>query len=349
MHGDQEVKMDRELREVLVEEGVGSHELSERDRLLENCDRVIDAERVKHGGEEHVLSDEGKLVVSLHTGLRMLKRLINLEQAEDLNQGEAHHEHDEAEDGHDEVPQVALNQHHNEASVKERVESGDLAHDELNHVPPVEAEDGLLLDPLLNSQDSPHFVAGCHHCLHRVDDVYPEIDALATLSLDEERRQHEHLDQVDEGQDVHSNAYTFHLEVFDLFERFRIEFVVESQVLRMNESLPDPDGKDDVVPTLELKLVAFVLRPLEVLLAKVFRFLLVEHPLFSFELLKEAFLPFLEVFDSLLILCLGDRVLNHLEVLVKIEHAHQHLQVLIGDLVMLDIELSDLGILIGKN
>ena len=109
--------MDRELREILVEEGVGSHELSERNRLLENGDRVIDAERVKHGGEEHVLSYEGKLVVTLHTGLSMLKRLINLEQAEDLNQGEAHHEHDEAEDGHDEVPQVALDQHHNKASV----------------------------------------------------------------------------------------------------------------------------------------------------------------------------------------------------------------------------------------
>ena len=51
VHGEQEVKMDRELGEVLVEEGVGSHELSERDRLFENRDRVIDAERIKHGGE----------------------------------------------------------------------------------------------------------------------------------------------------------------------------------------------------------------------------------------------------------------------------------------------------------
>ena len=244
--------MDRELREVLVEEGVGSHELSERDRLLENRDCVIDAERVEHGGEEHVLSDEGKLVVALHTRLRMLKRLINFEQAEDLNHGVAHHEHNEAEDGHDEVPQLALDQHHNETCVKERVESGDLAHDELDHVPPVKAEDRLLLDSLFDTQDGPHFIAGCHYCLHRVDDVDPEIDAFATLSLDEERWQHEHLDQVDEGQDVHSNAYTFHLEVFNLLERFGIEFVVESQVLRMNESLPDPDWKDDVVPALEL-------------------------------------------------------------------------------------------------
>ena len=185
-------------------------------------------------------------------------------------------------------------------------------------MPPVEAEDRLLLDPLFDAQDGPHFVAGCHYCLHRVDDVDPEIDTLATLSLDEERRQHEHLDQVDEGQDVHSNAYTFHLKVFDLLERFGIEFVVESQVFRMNESLPDPDGKDDVVPALELKLVTFVLRPLEVLLAKILGFLLVDHFVVSLELLKEAFLPFLEVFDSLLILCLRDRVLNHFKILVKI-------------------------------
>ena len=94
--------------------------------------------------------------------------------------------------------------------------------------------------------------------------------------------------------------------------------------------------------------MAFALGPLEVLLAKVFRFLLVEHLVFSFQLLKEAFLPFLKVFDSLLILCFGDRVLNHFEVLVKIEHTHQHLQVLVGDLVMLYIKLRDFGILIGK-
>ena len=46
MHENQEIDMDRQLREVLAEERVSTHQLAKHDWLLKDVHRVVDTERV---------------------------------------------------------------------------------------------------------------------------------------------------------------------------------------------------------------------------------------------------------------------------------------------------------------
>ena len=46
MHEEQEVQVHRQLREVLTKERVGTHQFTERNRLLEHGHCVVDAKRV---------------------------------------------------------------------------------------------------------------------------------------------------------------------------------------------------------------------------------------------------------------------------------------------------------------
>ena len=84
--------MDSKLWEVLEEESVSTHELTESDGSLEKSDRVADAERVKYCGHQHVLADECKETVSLHDWQRVLQVTIYPAQSEDLNHRVSEHE-----------------------------------------------------------------------------------------------------------------------------------------------------------------------------------------------------------------------------------------------------------------
>lgn len=69
MDEEKEVQMDHQLGEVLEEEGVGAHQLAKHDWLLVDGHRVVDTERVEHGGQQHVLTNEGELAIALHVWL----------------------------------------------------------------------------------------------------------------------------------------------------------------------------------------------------------------------------------------------------------------------------------------
>ena len=143
-------------------------------------------------------------------------------------------------------------------------------------MPSIEAQYGLFLDPLFNALDCPNLVDGRDQPLHYVEYVDPKTDSLATLTVDMQRRQDKHHDQVDKGQTVHSNANPLHIDILDLFESFRVEFVMESQMLGVNERLPDPHREDHIVPALELKLVALMFRPFKRLLTERLHHLLIQ-------------------------------------------------------------------------
>ena len=148
----------------------------------------------------------------------MLEGLIQLAKSEDLDQRVAHHQHDETADGDHEVPQLALNQHYDEAGIEESIKSGDLAHDKLDHMPSVETQNRLLLDTLLNAFDSPYFVTSSQQTLSTVQVVYPYSNASAALLIDVYRRQAKHGPKVYQCQDVHGVANTLHLVILNLFE-----------------------------------------------------------------------------------------------------------------------------------
>ena len=119
-------------------------------------------------------------------------------------------------------------------------------------MPSVENEDTLLLGPPLNHLEGGHLVHPCDQCLHPVEEVDPVVDSSATLTVDENRWEPKHHSEVDEGQHVHCVANGAHRGVFNMMEAFCVELKAESHVLRMDERFPDPDGKDYLVPTLDL-------------------------------------------------------------------------------------------------
>ncbi len=51
--------MDGQLGGILREERKESHQFAKDQRFSHEVKTVVDAERVEHGGQEHVLSDEG--------------------------------------------------------------------------------------------------------------------------------------------------------------------------------------------------------------------------------------------------------------------------------------------------
>eukprot|EP00354_Favella_ehrenbergii_P011411 CAMPEP_0170459890 /NCGR_PEP_ID=MMETSP0123-20130129/6432_1 /TAXON_ID=182087 /ORGANISM="Favella ehrenbergii, Strain Fehren 1" /LENGTH=134 /DNA_ID=CAMNT_0010724635 /DNA_START=643 /DNA_END=1049 /DNA_ORIENTATION=- len=107
--------------EVLEEERVGAHQLTEGNRLFAQCHSVADAEGVEDGSEQHVLTDESQETVALHDRQRVLQVAINATKAENLRHWVTQHEHDENRNWNDQVPHLALDQHHKEAGVQESV------------------------------------------------------------------------------------------------------------------------------------------------------------------------------------------------------------------------------------
>ena len=56
-------QMNCELRQVLQEERETSHEFTKHNWLIAYGHHIVDAERIKDSGQEHVLSDKGKETV----------------------------------------------------------------------------------------------------------------------------------------------------------------------------------------------------------------------------------------------------------------------------------------------
>ena len=77
MHEEQEIKVDAELWEVLAEEGVSSHEFSVSDVSFIDYCRIVNAESIKYGCKEHILSDERKLAITFHVRLSMSKTVVH--------------------------------------------------------------------------------------------------------------------------------------------------------------------------------------------------------------------------------------------------------------------------------
>lgn len=116
--------------------------------------------------------------------------------------------------------------------------------------------------------------------------------------------------------------------LLNAFQDFRVEFEPKGFVFGVNESLPDPDWKDDIVPTLELHLFVVVINlPLQLLEGNyfVFNFAISENPLVGIVHFGLAILAFL----------LGQRVLYFFQsLIVLLQRSHQHLEVFLRDFVM---------------
>ena len=95
VHGEKEVQMDAELRQVLEEESVCAHKLSVSNLMSSDICCVVNAESVKHSGKEHILSNEGKLAVSLHIRLSVVKIVVDFAETNHGKYWVALHKDDE--------------------------------------------------------------------------------------------------------------------------------------------------------------------------------------------------------------------------------------------------------------
>ena len=117
MHEYQEVQVNGQLRKVLEEESVSSHELSKSNWLLKHGHSIVNTEFVEHCRQKHILSNKGQEAVPLHDGLCVLKCLINLAKQKDLRHRVAKHKHDKDRHWVYKVPHITLDEHDKEASI----------------------------------------------------------------------------------------------------------------------------------------------------------------------------------------------------------------------------------------
>ena len=209
-------------------------------------------------------------------------------------------------------------------------------------MPPIELEDFFLVQTLLDEPDSDDLVAQCEQSLATVDVIDPVSDSFATLTLNEDGRQAKHGDEVDNCQEIHRTADILHLML--LYFLNRITEVLESKgfMFSVNESFPDPNGKDDIVPALDLDFMFFVVSRLGEEVCHRFRVLWV---LLVFKLLPHL----VELFEPLLVFLLIECVLDVFDRFVLVEHAHEHLQVSIRDVVTGNVKLFQLRVATGEH
>ena len=70
----------------------------------------------------------------------MLQCLVDLAKADDLPHWITQHEENEDGDRYHEAPHLALKEHHKETGVKESIQSCDLTHHELDHMPAIKVK-----------------------------------------------------------------------------------------------------------------------------------------------------------------------------------------------------------------
>ena len=93
-------------------------------------------------------------------------------------------------------------------------------------------------------------------------------------------------------------------------------------MLSVYEGFPNPDRKDDVVPALQLKLVALVLIRLKTFLTELFNRVLIDKFVLCFEIVFKLLPPLFELINSIISLLILHGVLYDSQVFVEIEHSH---------------------------
>ena len=93
-------------------------------------------------------------------------------------------------------------------------------------------------------------------------------------------------------------------------------------MLSVYEGFPNPDRKDDVVPALQLKLVALVLIRLKTFLTELFNRVLIDKFVLRFEIVFKLLPPLFELINSIISLLILHGVLYDSQVFVEIEHSH---------------------------
>lgn len=97
---------------------------------------------------------------------------------------------------------------------------------------------------------------------------------------------------------------------------------MESLVLGVYESLPDPYRKDNVMPAFELKLMALVLVSLEIFLTKLLHGVFIKRLLISFALFFKLLASLIKLIDTIISLLILHGVLYDSQVFVEIKHTH---------------------------
>ena len=163
--------MDGQLREILREERYEAHQLAEDEGAAPHVERVVDAEGVKHGGQQHVLPNErgeaGALEVGLEEGVaeivpHELDQHVHREDQVDGGEGERWYDPGQ-------VGGPTVHQDMDEAYVKEGVCSGDIAHEKLDYVPLVEVKQFFILQQPLNIDDDIDFPDASKEQVYAVD------------------------------------------------------------------------------------------------------------------------------------------------------------------------------------
>ena len=76
-HKEMEVKMNGELRQILAEESIGTHEFSICDFLPTDGICIANTKSIEHCCQKHVFSDERELAIPLHVRLCMLEIVVH--------------------------------------------------------------------------------------------------------------------------------------------------------------------------------------------------------------------------------------------------------------------------------
>ena len=153
------------------------------------------------------------------------------------------------------------------------------------------------------------------------------VDTFTTLvALHKEERADEHHAKVDDREQVHGYADSTHLGQLQILHRLAVVLETEGLVLCMDERLPDPHWEHNVVPALQVDRVLVVKRRANRFNLDSFSSLGLLHIRLLLDLKK--------LLIALLVSRVVQRVLDVHEAHIDVEHAHQHFQVLVRDLVI---------------
>ena len=318
----------RQLREVLCPERHIAHQLAKRDGPSLNVERVVDAEGVKNGGNEHVLSDEGCEAGALQVrlvqtvALRLLAQQVRQHgQREDQVQGgkrsaDAHPDHELACTAHD---------YDDEEDVQEGVSAGDSAHQQLYEVPLIERNHTLVGYLFLDPEHSDNFPDTLEDQVCTVHIEKPDLKGFLALVNDRKLRQNEHDCVVDSRPHVKLTLDARHQLLLEPMNRVSVVLEAECFVLVMNQRLPAPDWEDHLLPARDVMMVMFL----------IFLF----HFLHDLHLIEAFFAKLLVPLHLIDIFLLVKRVFNLQKRLVVLQETEEHFVLWVLDRIILDIKL----------
>ena len=233
--------MDGQLREVLREERDETHQFTKHKRLSKEVEGIVDAEGVNHGGQEHVLTNEGCETGVLEIGLvehaalpdRLQKQVEKHDEWEDQVQDGEGQRRDRPVD----ILRPALHDQVHKADIQECICSCNDSHEQLNEVPLVELEETGLFKQLLDAQNHDDLPNGTENDIGCVEHEQPEAESLVRVLarvLQEQVWGCKYDEIVDQRPPVELLFDSWHHDCLDFSNRISIVFESESLMLVMN-------------------------------------------------------------------------------------------------------------------